>query len=86
LWSQYNFYYSDLFAGQLKQSHETWVAVPATVVLGWAVLWSLSAEEILYPLGAGGALYDNQAVIMHSSSHDPDCARLALVTAHTAFS
>jgi len=60
LWLRFVFYYSSLFVGQPPQLSAFILPVPEIVVLGLAVLWSLSVEEIYYTIWAPVVRYTSQ--------------------------
>jgi peptidoglycan/LPS O-acetylase OafA/YrhL len=60
LWLRFIFYYSSLFVGQPHELTAWVLPVPITVVLGLAVLWSLSVEEIYYTIWAPVVRYTSQ--------------------------
>ncbi len=52
LWLQYIFYYTSLFVGQPPELHANPPVVTMPVMLGLAVLWTLSVEELFYTFWA----------------------------------
>jgi peptidoglycan/LPS O-acetylase OafA/YrhL len=60
LWMRFILYYSSLFVGQPHELTAWVLPVPMVVVLGLAVLWSLSVEEIYYTIWAPVVRYTSQ--------------------------